>query len=128
MGPAFPGRGPHSRELSNRCLAPADPDTMTPEFKSSGSFSSANRDSRIEERTGHMAEQGHGHSRAAWTAVTILLVASFLISLAVVITSWPLAIVGIALIVVGVAAGKVLAMAGFGQAKPKHSGSRTAVR
>ena len=75
-----------------------------------------------------MAEQGHGHSRAAWTAVTILLVASFLISLAVVITSWPLAIVGIALIVVGVAAGKVLAMAGFGQAKPKHSGSRTAVR
>ena len=47
-------------------------------------------------RTGHhggepMAEHGHGHSPAAWTAVTILLVGAFLISLSVVVQAcgWP---------------------------------------
>jgi MFS superfamily sulfate permease-like transporter len=68
-----------------------------------------------------MAEHGHGHSTAAWTAVGILLVASFLICLAVVVVSWPLAIVGIVLMVVGVGAGKILAMAGFGSTKPDRS-------
>jgi hypothetical protein len=75
-----------------------------------------------------MAEHGHGHSTAAWTAVGILLVASSLICLSVVITSWPLAIVGIVLMVVGVAAGKVLSMAGFGASKPDRSGAGTGVR
>ncbi len=75
-----------------------------------------------------MAEQGHGHSRAAWTAVTILLVASLLISVSVVVTSWLLAIIGIVLVVVGVAAGKVLSMAGFGQTKPVRSSRTTAIR
>jgi MFS superfamily sulfate permease-like transporter len=65
-----------------------------------------------------MAEHRDGQSTAAWTAVTILLVASFLICLAVVVKSWPVAIVGIVLVVIGVAAGKILAMAGLGQAKP----------
>jgi hypothetical protein len=64
-----------------------------------------------------MAEHNEGHSIAAWSAVAILLVASFLTCLAVVVKSWPLAIVGIVLMVVGVAAGKFLAMAGFGQDK-----------
>ena len=73
-----------------------------------------------------MAAQGHGHSRAAWTAVTILLVAAFLISLSVVVVSWPLAIVGIVLVVVGVAAGKIMAMAGFGQVRPKKANESTA--
>jgi MFS superfamily sulfate permease-like transporter len=68
-----------------------------------------------------MAEHRDGQSTAAWTAVTILLIASFLICLAVVVKSWPLAIVGMVLVVVGVAAGKILAMAGFGQAKPEQS-------
>ena len=74
-----------------------------------------------------MAEQGHGHSRAAWTAVTILLVASLLISVSVVVTSWALAIVGIVLVVVGVAAGKIMAMAGFGQARPKKANKTTTI-
>ena len=64
-----------------------------------------------------MAEHQDGQSTAAWTAVAILLLATFLISLAIVILSWPMAIVGIVLIVVGAAAGKILAMAGFGQSK-----------
>jgi hypothetical protein len=77
------------------------------------------------ERT--MAEHKEGRSTAAWTAVGILLVASFLICLSIVVTSMPMAIVGIALVVVGVAAGKGLAMAGFGQAKldrPPHRSQR----
>jgi len=68
-----------------------------------------------------MAEHQDGQSTAAWTAVSILLLAVFLICLAVVIASWPVAITGIVLIVVGVAAGKLLAMAGFGQTKPGQS-------
>jgi len=57
-----------------------------------------------------------------------LLLAAFLISLAVVVKSWPLAIVGIVLIVVGVAAGKVLAMAGLGQSKSEQSSASTVIR
>lgn len=64
-----------------------------------------------------MPEHQDGQSTAAWTAVGILLVASLLISVAVVVKSWPLAIVGLVLVVVGAAAGKILAMAGFGQTK-----------
>ena len=75
-----------------------------------------------------MAEHGHGHSTAAWTAVTILLVAAFLLCLSVVVLSWPLAITGLVLVVVGVVAGKVLSMAGFGQAKPENPRGTTAVR
>ena len=75
-----------------------------------------------------MAEDRHGRSTAAWTAVTILLIASFLICLAVVVTSWPLAIVGIVLLVVGVAAGKLLALAGLGRSRPDQSNETTAIR
>jgi hypothetical protein len=66
-----------------------------------------------------MAEHkdNEGRSTAAWTAVGILLVGSFLICLSVVVQSWLMAIVGMGLLVVGAAAGKGLAMAGFGQDK-----------
>jgi energy-coupling factor transporter transmembrane protein EcfT len=66
-----------------------------------------------------MAEHKDGQSPAAWTTVTILLLATFLICLAVVLASWPVAIVGMALVVVGLAAGKILALAGFGQTRPE---------
>jgi hypothetical protein len=75
-----------------------------------------------------MAEHRDGQSTAAWTAVAIVLLASFVIALAVVVASWPLAIVGIVLVVVGVAAGKILAMAGFGQTKPEQSPTSTQAR
>ena len=75
-----------------------------------------------------MAEDRHGRSAAAWTAVAILLVASFLICLAVVVTSWPVAIVGLVLLVVGVAAGKLMAMAGLGRSRPEDSSRTTAIR
>ena len=72
-----------------------------------------------------MAEHQDGQSTAAWTAVGICLLAAFLISLAVLLASWPLAIVGIVLVVVGAAAGKILASAGFGQTKPQRSPTST---
>ena len=75
-----------------------------------------------------MAEHQDGHSTAAWTAVGILLVASFLICLAVVVKSGLMAVVGIVLVVVGVAAGKVLAMAGFGQTRPEQPGTSSEIR
>jgi hypothetical protein len=75
-----------------------------------------------------MAEHSDGQSTAAWTAVAILLLAAFLICLAVVIVSWPMAIVGLVLVVVGVAAGKIMARVGLGQAKPEHSPTGTEAR
>jgi len=75
-----------------------------------------------------MAEHRDGQSTAAWTAVAIVLLATFLICVAVVIPSWPVAIVGIVLVVVGAAAGKILAMAGFGQTKPDRSPKSTQAR
>jgi hypothetical protein len=73
-----------------------------------------------------MADHQDGQSTAAWTAVAIELLATLLISLAVVLGSWPLAIVGVVLIVVGAAAGKILASAGFGQTRPDRTSSGTA--
>ena len=73
-----------------------------------------------------MAEHQDGQSLAAWTAVAIELVAALLISLAVLFASWPLAIVGMVLIVVGAAAGKILASAGFGQSRPEQTPRGTA--
>ena len=75
-----------------------------------------------------MAEHQDGQSTAAWTAVSIVLVASFLMCLAVVVTNWTMAFVGIGLVVVGVAAGKILAMAGYGQTRPEKSHETTAIR
>jgi hypothetical protein len=72
-----------------------------------------------------MAEHSDGQSLAAWTAVAILLVATFLICLGVVLASWPMAIVGMALVVVGVAAGKILALAGHGQTRREKSPTST---
>jgi hypothetical protein len=75
-----------------------------------------------------MAEHRDGQSTAAWTAVAILLLAAFVISVAVVISSWPVAIVGLVLVVVGAAAGKILAMAGYGQTKAQRSSNSTQAR
>ncbi len=58
--------------------------------------------------------ENHGNSIAAWSAVTIVMVASCVGAIGVLISAPWLFWVGVALIVVGVAAGKVLAMMGFG--------------
>jgi len=59
----------------------------------------------------------HGHSVAAWTAVTIIIIAAAIMAVAVI---WPnvwLFVGGAVLAVVGAVAGKVLSMAGYGAAQ-----------
>lgn len=58
----------------------------------------------------------HGHSVAAWTAVTICIVAAAVMSVAVVFPNVWLFVGGAVLAVVGAIAGKVLSMAGYGAA------------
>lgn len=68
-----------------------------------------------------MAQPGqpsHGNTIAAWTCVGILMVAAFVMALAVVLASVPLFVVGIVVAVVGLIAGKVLALAGYGSPLP----------
>ncbi|HET8599367.1 MAG TPA: HGxxPAAW family protein [Segeticoccus sp.] len=75
-----------------------------------------------------MAEHGHGHSTAAWTAVTTLLVAAALIAVGIALDSLVFALIGCGLVAVGLIAGKVLQMAGFGVHHPSHTRGTTAVR
>ncbi|MDF2091848.1 hypothetical protein P0Y31_05795 [Knoellia sp. 3-2P3] len=62
----------------------------------------------------HEHHEDHGHSVAAWTAVTIILIGSAIASWAVVVASPVLFWVGIGVAVLGAVAGKVLGMAGYG--------------
>jgi hypothetical protein len=64
----------------------------------------------------HVVHDHHGQSVAAWTAVGILLLASALIALSFPLSSTPLLVVGLVLVVVGLVAGKVLASTGYGVA------------
>ena len=64
----------------------------------------------------HEEHEDHGHSLAAWTAVTILIVASLVMALAVLFPNVWLFVGGAVLALVGVVAGKVLSMAGYGAA------------
>lgn len=62
----------------------------------------------------HVVPDHHGQSVAAWTSVGILLVASALIAASFPLSSTPLLIVGLVLVVVGLVVGKVLASTGYG--------------
>jgi multisubunit Na+/H+ antiporter MnhG subunit len=62
----------------------------------------------------HEIDEDHGHSIAAWTGVLVILVGSALASLAVAISNVPLFVVGIVICILGVIAGKLLSMAGYG--------------
>lgn len=70
--------------------------------------------------------ESHGHSVAAWTGVTILLLASIVLGVAVVFASQPIAVVGVVLVVVGIVAGVALKKAGKGAAQPEPSKPLTA--
>jgi len=64
-----------------------------------------------------MSDHGHpshGNSVAAWTCVGLLILAALVGSLAVILTSVPLAVGAVVLAVAGLTAGKVLSLAGYG--------------
>jgi hypothetical protein len=65
--------------------------------------------------------EDHGHSVAAWTAVGIILLGSAITSVGVVVSNVPISVVGGVVIVLGAVAGKVLAMAGYGNKGPHHA-------
>jgi hypothetical protein len=62
------------------------------------------------------ADPGHGHSTAAWTAVTIMLIAFAIGTVAFFFEVVWLVWASAALLLVGLAAGWVMARAGYGQA------------
>ena len=59
-------------------------------------------------------DEGHGHSTAAWTAVSITLIGAAVLAVAVILASWWLGIVGSVVMVAGAVVGKVMTMMGFG--------------
>jgi hypothetical protein len=63
-------------------------------------------------------EEAHGHSLASWTLVGLVLVGSFVLCLAIVVTNVPLAVIGGVVMVLGLVLGRVLQMAGFGVHPP----------
>lgn len=78
-----------------------------------------------------MAEHGHashGNTVASWTCVGLLIVAAFILSLAVILTSKLLTAVGLVLTVVALVAGKVLSLAGYGSVQPSDPKVTRAVR
>lgn len=62
---------------------------------------------------------GHGSTPAAWTLVTILMIASVVGAIGIVSANYTLFWVGVGLVVVGLIVGKVMQMMGLGQA-PKQ--------
>lgn len=59
-------------------------------------------------------DEGHGHSTAAWTGVTVTLIGAAVLSVAVVLASLWLGIIGAVVMVAGPVVGKVMTMMGFG--------------
>lgn len=57
----------------------------------------------------------HGSTPAAWTAVTIIMIAFVVGTLGIMVGSWPMFGVGVALVVVGAIVGKVMQMMGLGK-------------
>jgi hypothetical protein len=68
----------------------------------------------------------HGTSVAAWTGVGVMVLGALIGSLGVIWSSWPVIIAGLVVAAVGVVAGKVLAMAGFGVDKAGTTHSKGA--
>lgn len=76
--------------------------------------------------TNPIADPGHGHSPAAWTAVIIMLTGFTIGTLGYCLAEfspiWMVALwVGVAIIPIGAIAGLVLAKAGYGVRGPKYS-------
>lgn len=67
------------------------------------------------------SDPGHGHSPAAWTAVTIMLIAFAAGTLAFWLDQPLLVWISAAFIVVGLVVGIVMARAGYGAKGPRYS-------
>lgn len=70
----------------------------------------------------------HGKSVAAWTSVCVVMFGSLLMSIAVLISSVALFVVGTLVVVAGAVAAKVLSAMGFGTGGPPHQLPDTGTR
>ncbi|MFC4139418.1 MULTISPECIES: HGxxPAAW family protein [unclassified Microbacterium] len=68
-----------------------------------------------------IADPGHGHSPAAWTAVVIMLVGVGLATLFFCLEQPPLVWASVVVIVIGPIVGWAMAKAGYGVNGPKYS-------
>ncbi|MFZ1362312.1 MAG: HGxxPAAW family protein [Candidatus Nanopelagicales bacterium] len=75
---------------------------------------------RQKELEAQMRDPHDGNTPAAWTAVIIMIVASAIGAWGLAVGAMPIFWLGVILVIVGVVAGKVMAMMGFGQ-YPKRS-------
>ncbi len=74
-------------------------------------------------QTPHVApdHDNHGQSVAAWTAVGIMMLGALIMSIAVVIATVWVFVLGAVVVVIGVIAGRLLAAMGFGvSGRPGH--------
>ena len=71
----------------------------------------------------HTVESGHGHSVAAWTAVTIMLVATLIGTVAFIFDTPSVVWVAAALLIIGLMVGWILARAGYGVGGSKRTRS-----
>jgi len=71
--------------------------------------------------TNPIADPGHGHSPAAWTAVIIMLIGVAAATVAFCFEQWTLSWVLLALIPIGAIVGWALAKAGYGVKGPKYA-------
>jgi hypothetical protein len=71
-------------------------------------------DSRQQTPAPAQHHEDHGNSVAAWTSVVIIMLGSLLATIAVIVGSTPLFVVGIVVAILGGIAAKVLSAMGFG--------------
>jgi multisubunit Na+/H+ antiporter MnhG subunit len=74
------------------------------------------------------AHSNHGNTIAAWTGVGVIMIGGLIMAIAVVLASITLFVVGAVVAVLGVVAGKVLSMAGYGAKRPNDTRVTRAVR
>ena len=74
------------------------------------------------------AHSNHGNTIAAWTGVGVIMIGALIMSIAVVVASVKLFIIGGVVCLLGVVAGKLLSRAGYGAKRPEDSRVTRAVR
>lgn len=72
----------------------------------------------------HAPPTNHGHTTAAWTTTLLVFLGVLVVAGAMMASEVWIAWIGAAIIAVGVIAGKVLQMLGFGQQKVPTEGTR----
>jgi hypothetical protein len=60
----------------------------------------------------------HGNSPAAWTLVLLVMLGALVIAVGISVPSIVLDVVGAVIILIGLVAGKVMSLAGYGSVKP----------